>query len=271
MVATLHAIKKVCQKPAGGLQALAVIEPVDLAAQPAWYLEPSIPSLEFLPGKAAFVFEADGFTARLTEKMNLGTRAGDIFEYQLQASVSGISPEVDLYRAKIRNRRYHVVATYQNGGQRFLPFMRLTADADSGDRSNKNAYAFSGTMRMHRPAPWLNAAINVIGGPFLPPALVEPSDVNMIEVEVSGSGYIYTIPAGYWLVGWELLGDGAGTDTPQTVTLQTESGYVLGGPITLGGGEVWVGQGNMLPTTTDIDIQFTGLVGSNTIRLWLLG
>lgn len=269
MVATLHAIKKVCQKPAGGLQALAVIEPADLAAQPAWYLEPSIASLEFLPGKAAFVFEADGFTARLTEKMNLGSRAGDIFEYQLQASVSGISPEVDLYRAKIRNRRYHVVATYQNGGQRFLPFMRLAADADSGDRSNKNAYAFSGTMRMHRPAPWLNGAFDVIGGPYVPPdSGGSDGSASVVTLTTTDSTYSYLVPAGKWIGGIEVRCTDAAT-----LKIGTSAGSedLSGMPVPLTALQPYVLAGGILDTFSAQNIHFSGLSGSTTIKIWLLG
>lgn len=267
MVTTLHAVKKICQKPASGLQALAVIEPADLAAQPVWYLEPTIPSLEFLPDKAAFAFEADSFTARLTEKTLVNERDGDRYEYLLQAFVSGNQPEVDLYRAKIRNRRYHVVATYQNGMQRFLPFMRLSADADSGDRSNKNGYSFSGVMRMHRPAPYLNASFNLIGGPYVPPAPGGSGNVSLVELSTSSTTKTYTIEAGKWLVGWEVRSNSA-----QEVSLgYTPGGSDLGGPVALDANQVWVGDGNMVPTFTSTTIYFSGLQGTNYIRLWLLG
>lgn len=266
--ATLHAVTKACQKPASGLKAIAIIEPTDLSAQPVWYLEPTIDSLSFKPGKAAFSFDADRLTARLTDKTITSDSPGDRFEYLLQATVSGIRPEIEFLRAKIRNRRYHVVVTYQDDKMRFLPFMRLSADGDSGDRSNRNAYAFSGLMRMHRPAPYLNETFDVIGGPYIPPTVPGTSGgVTKVELDTSDSTYTYNIPSGRWLVGWEVTGDAA-----QSVSLGlTASGNELGGPVDLLSGQTWVGQGNMTPTDTSFNVYFSGLSGNNTLKLWLLG
>lgn len=269
MFATLHAVTKACEKPAAGLKALALIEPTDLSAYPVWYLEPNIDALQFLPGKAAFSFQADRLTARLTDKTNTGDRHGDRFDYLLQAFVSGIRPEVEFLRAKIRNRRYHVVATYQDDTMRFLPWMRISADGDSGDRTQKNGYSFTGTMRMHRPAPYLETTFDVIGGPYVPPTLPPSSagGVTVVSLGVEDATYTYNIPAGRWLVGWEVI-----SDTNQTASLGTTSlGAELGGPVDMLAGQVWVGQGNMTPTNTSYNIYFSGLSGANTIKLWLLG
>lgn len=266
--ATLHAVTKACQKPAPGLKAIAIIEPTDLSAQPVWYLEPSIASLSFLPGKAAFSFDADRLTARLTDKTATNERHGDRFDYLLQAFVSGVRPEVEFLRAKIRNRRYHVVVTYQDDTMRFLPFMRLSADGDSGDRSSKNGYSFTGTLRMHRPAPYLEATFDIIGGPYVPPTLPGAGgSVTIVELTATDDTYTYNIASGAWLVGWEITGD-----ENQSVSLGlTASGSELGGPVDMLSGQTWVGQGNMTPTNTSFNIYFSGLAGNNNIKLWLLG
>lgn len=266
--ATLHAVTKACQKPAAGLKALAIIEPTDLAAQPVWYLEPSIDSLSFLPDKAAYAFEADRLTARLTEKTPTNDRHGDKFEYLLQAFVSGMRPDIELYRAKIRNRRYHVVATYQNDLQRFLPFMRLSADGDSGDRSSKNGYSFSGTMRMHRPAPYLDATFDVIGGPYVPPGGGSSGDATLVTITTIEEDYTYSVPSGKWVAGIEVRSSDA-----QTLSMGTSPGGedISGMAVPLDALQAYVLNGGMFDTFGSQTIYFSGLEGTNTIKIWLLG
>lgn len=267
MFPELHAVERVCTRTPGSLKRIVLIDPDDLSYQPDWYLAPTIDDLVFLGGKAAYIFQDDRLTGRL-EDTTEDAPPGDFFQYTLTARLRTVRAEVELLRAKIVNRPLHVVATYYDNTQRYLPNMRLRARADSADRpGGRNGYQFTGVCRMLRPAPFVGADISVIGGPYVPPALVEPSDVNMVEVEVTDSGYNYEVPAGYWLVGWEVVGD-----TDQDVSLGTSGGgNELGGPITLTAGQTWVGQGNMLPTFTAVTISFSGLEGTNTIRLWLLG
>lgn len=257
----LHAVIKACQKPAGGLKAIAIIEPTDLAVQPVWYLEPNIPELEFLADKSAYAFLADRFTARLTDKTVTGDRQGDRFEYLLQAFVSGIRPEIELLRAKIRNRRYHVVATYQDDTRRFLPWMRISADGDSGDRSNKNGYSFTGTMRMHRPAPYLDATFTLpIGPSTMVPGTIVHSDTT------TSSTWSYEIPADRLLVVVFVF-----SSSTQEVSLGTTAGGTeLGGPAYIPGSQYGLLGSNNLRTTAATTIYLSGLVGSNTIEVWTL-
>ena len=267
MCPELHAIERVCTRTPGSLKRLVLIDPDDLASTPDWHIAPTVGDLVFIGGKAAYIFQDDRLTARLEDTTD-DAPAGDFFQYTLTARLRTVRPEVEMLRAKLRNRRVHVVATYYNGEQRYIPYMRLRFRADSADRpGGRNGYQVTGLARLLKPAPFLNADIEVIGGPYVPPALVEPSDVNMVEVEVSSTGYNYEVPAGYWLVGWEVVGD-----TDQDVSLGTSGGgNELGGPITITAGQTWVGSGNMLPTFTPTTISFSGLEGTNTIRLWLLG
>lgn len=267
--ATIHAVTKACQKTASGLKALAIIEPADLVVQPTWYLEPTIEDLQFISGKAAYAFEPDRLTARLTSRPITGDRAGDRFEYNLQAFVSGVRPEIELYRAIIRNRRYHVVATYQNDRQRFLPWMRLSADEDSGDKNNKNGYAFTGTMRMHRPAPYLNGTFDVIGGPYVPPGgSGGDGSATVITISTTGSTYTYTVPAGKWISGIEVRSTDA-----QTISIGTSPGGedLSGMPVPLTDLQAYVLNGGILDTFSPQTIHFSGLEGTNIIKIWLLG
>lgn len=267
-VATLHAITKACQFTPPGLKALSVIDPDDLNQQPVWFRTPNLASLNFKSGKAAYTFEADRLTARLTDRTVDTARAGDYIDYLLQARVSGISAETELFRAKMLNRRVHVAATYQNDLQRVVPYMRLMADADSGDKSNRNAYSFRGAARLLKPAPFIDASFDVIGGPYVPPDTGSSvGGVTIVEQSTSSSTFTYNVPAGKWLVGWEV-----GSDEDQNVSLGiTSGGAELGGPVLIPENEIWTGQGNMTPTNTSFNIYFSGMAGTNTIKLWLLG
>lgn len=267
-VATLHAVVKACQKPAAGLKALAVVDPLDLDTQPAWHLEPTIASLDFLPGKAAFAFQADQITARLSDKTNISAPAGDMIDYFLQARVSGISPEMEYFRAKLLNRRVHIVATYQNDLQRFVPYMRIYADGDSGSSGNRNAYAFAGVARLHKPAPFLEATFDVISNyePSAPPTT--EGVVTVVEITTTDPTYTYVIPVDRWLDGIELL-----SGTAQTIKIGTTIGgeELSGMPVTLDAAQPFVLNGAILDTFNSHNIYFSGLEGTNTIRIWLLG
>ena len=269
MFPELHAIERVCSRTPGSIKRIVLIDPDDLASQPDWHLLPSIGDLDFLPGAGAYAFEDDRLTGRL-EDTTEDAPAGDFFQYTLIARLRTVRAEMELLRAKIVNRRLHVVVTYYNDEQRFVPNMRLRARADSADRpSGRNGYQFVGTARLHKPAPFLNATVDVIGGPYVPPD-TPPESINgvtVVEISTSAASYIYEIPSGMWMVGWEVSGDAT-----QSVSLGTvASGQELGGPTDLTAGQTWVGQGNMLPTGSATNIYFSGMAGNNEIKIWLLG
>lgn len=266
-IATLHAIEK-CSAPPPGISSLALIDPDDLNKQPVWYRTPSIDSLDFKSGKAAYIFEADRLTARITSRTSIADISGDRVDYLLQARVSGISAEVDLLRQKLLNRRVHVAATYQSGLQRFLPWMRLSADGDSGDRSNRNAYSFSGSLRLSRITPFLQAEFNLIGGPYVPPDPGSGSSggITVIPITTTDSDYTYQVPAGKLLAYVWIVSDEA-----QVVSLgTTASGAELGGPVPLDADQAGILGSGLLRPTSNTNVYLSGLAGTNSIEIWLL-
>ncbi len=269
MTTELNAIERSCAKYGGGLKSLALVDPADLDSQPSWYILPNIASLDFGAGKAAYVFSHDRLQGSLTGDTDTSNPGGDVFTYRLSAFIRHLRGEGDLLRNKLRNRRVHVLGTYFDGSQRFVPNMRLSAADQSGDRAGaKQGYAFTGVARLNSAAPWLQGSFDVIGGPYVPPAVPSgDGGVSIIEIATSDPTYTYNILAGYWLVGWEITGN-----TAQSVSLGTTAlGSELGGPIDLDIGQTWVGQANMLPTGSATNIYFSGLEGANEIKLWLLG
>ncbi len=266
-IATSQAVAKVCEPAASGLSALSIIDPDDLSQQPVWFRNPNIDSLSFKSGKAAYNFEADRLTARLTDKTTTADRAGDRIDYLLQARVSGISPDVELFRAKLMNRRVHVAATYQSGDRRLLPYMRLSADGDSGDRSNRNAYSFQGTLRLLKPAPFIGTSFNVIDGPYVPPDGGSGSGgIQVSNITTTASTYTYQVPAGKLLAYVWIVSDEA--QNPQLGL--TVSGDELGGPYPLDADQYAIMGSGLLRPVTATNIYFSGLAGTNTIEIWLL-
>ncbi len=269
MVLELHAIEKSCLRTSGGIKQIVLVDPDDLVAQPAWYVVPNIEALDFLPGKAAYAFQHTRFSATLTDETPTDAQAGDYFTYRLTAFIRIIRGEVELLRAKLQNRRIHVIVTYMDGSQRFLPFIRLAGKGDSGARYGKDApgVTFTGVVRLTRPAPFLDGDFNIIGGPYVPPEGGGTGAVEAVDIVTTDPTYTYTIASGKWMVGWELV-----SDTEQTVSLGLSAlGDELGGPIPLEPNQIWVGDGNMLQTFTSTNIYFSGMQGENTIRIWLLG
>lgn len=258
---------RACAPAASGLSALSIIDPDDLTQQPVWFRNPSVASLSFKSGKAAYNFEADRLTARLTDRTITSDRAGDRIEYLLQARVSGITPDIELFRAKMLNRRVHVAATYQSGGLRLLPYMRLSADGDSGDRSNRNGYAFSGSLKLLKPAPFIGASFNVIDGPYIPPDGGSGSGgVQVTNITTTSSTYTYQVPAGKLLAYVWLVSDEA--QTPKLGL--TAGGDELGGPYPLDADQYAIMGCGLLRPVSATNIYFSGLSGTNTIEIWLL-
>jgi len=243
-----------------------MIDPNDLEVQPDWLLVPVISDLQFKPGKAAYGIGADHLTARLTDPTDIGNRSGDTFDYKLAATVSGVTPSIEHLRAKLINRRIHLAVTYQNGEQRFIPFMRLFAAGDSGDRSSKNGYNFNGVARLSKPAPYFEGTIEVIGGggstPPNPSSFSE-AEVVVLPVSTTASSFTQSIPSGVLLMAvWIRSND------DQTVSVGlTAAGEELGGPQDIAADESF-NFAQAFRTTAATDIFLSGLSGTNSIEFW---
>lgn len=188
MFLELHAIERPCYEASPALRLIVLIDPDDLVSQPSYFVVPNLEALEFKPGKSAYAFHHEAFTGRLTDKVVKNNPAGDFFEYDLKATVRTVRPTVESLRLKLMNRRIHVVATYGDRFQRFVPMLRMNGDSDSGDRNSPNLYAFSGFTQVTQPAPSLGVEL---GGE-------DPTEeVNIYEVlRLSGSTTPTTAPAG---------------------------------------------------------------------------
>lgn len=268
MFPELHALERVCARTPGSLKRLVLIDPGDLSATPAWHIEPSIDDLEFSPGAGAYDFQLDRLTGRLDDNTVTTNAAGDFFEYNLSARVRTVRVEAEYLRAKLRNRRVHAVVTDYAGTQRYLPNIRLTARADTGGRpSDRNGYTISGSLRLHKPAPFLNASIDVIGGPYVPPTPTSPvGGVLMVPITTTDSSYTYQVPAGYLLAFVYVRSDEA-----QTVSLGTTvSGAELGGPLPLDADQYGIMGAGLLRPASNTNIYLSGLAGTNSIEIWLL-
>lgn len=268
MTFELNAIERSCAKYGGGLKSLALVDPDDLDTQPVWYLTPDIASLDFLPGKAAYIFAHDRLSATLTGDTDTGNDAGDFFQYRLSCFIRHQRGEADLLRAKLVNRRVHVIATYFDGSQRFIPNMRLSAADQSGERpAARQGYAFTGQARLTTPAPWLQGSFDVIGGPYVPPEEAG-AGATLVELTATDPTYSYIVPVDKWLCGIEIRSTDA-----QTIKIGTTAGgeEISGMPVELDALEVYIANGALLSTFSGGTIHFTDLEGTNSIRIWLLG
>jgi hypothetical protein len=206
-------------------------------------------------------------TAYLTDATNTDEQ-GDFFEYTLESFVKGITPGMELLRQKLINRRIHIEATYGSGQRRFLPNIRLTGRGKSGNRGgNVQGYDFSGRVQLTRPAPFSEATFPVIGPPYIPPPDGGHGGSSMVTQTVTSPTYTFTVPAGSLLLCIEVMSD----DSAQTPSIGFFPGSSeIGGPIDLIAGQTWICAGLQVPSSSSSNIHFSGLAGTNTIKLWLL-
>lgn len=267
MLATLHSIERSCVRVPGSLTQILLIDPADLWEVPDYYLIPNAESLNFKEGKSAWALDKDRFSGRLEDATGIDQDGGDVFDYTLTFTVRNIRLDVEYLRAKLINRRIHVVATYGDGLQRFLPYIRLVAVGDSGEsRLSRNQYTFRGTLRLHRPAPLIDTTLTGgIGGGITPGE--GESTVTPVVITTSASTYTYQVPAGKLLTAIWILSDDDQTASVGTVALGSE----LAGPIPMTADEPALLGSNLLRPTVNTNIYFSGLAGNNTIEIWLLG
>lgn len=256
-------ITRLCQPPAGALKAIQFFDPDDLSEQPKWYALPNFESLSFPSGHRPYVIEYDRLSGTLLEKHVANSPVGDYFEASLSCTVRGIRLDVEYIRRKLMNRRVHVLVTYQDDLQRFIPNMRLTADGTSGDRGSKNAYSFTGSARYLTPAPTINSALTPPdsgGGGGSEESMAAP-----VTLTTTGSTTSYTVPAGKLLVAIVILGD-----TTETVSVGTSPGGTdITEQFSVTGGESGTLAVGNLYEAVDTTIYFSGLAGNNTIKIYL--
>ncbi len=268
----LNAIERACDRTLAGLLSIVLIDPNDLVTQPDWNIVPNISDLEFKDGKGAYTFHTAIHSARLEDETDPSQPGGDMFNYKLSAFVRSIRGEMELLRSLLRHRRIHVVATYKNGDKRFIPYMRVTARADSGAKAgtDKRGYTITGTANFITPAPFVSGAFDIIGGPPVGPDPGSPDgSVNVITITTEDPDYTYTVPAGMLLLAVYV----SGSSNQEVSVGRTSGGSELGGPIPMSAS---------LPNNTatfetvyraagSANIYISGLVGSNTIEIWLIG
>lgn len=250
------------------LKSIHLVDPYDLEVQPSWWLLPNFASLQFKESRGALTLEHTLLSGRLSDR-TLESAAGDIVEVNLQAEVKNVRLEVEYLRAKIMNRRIHVLATYRNGLQRWAPYMRILPAGDSGDRGSKNGYIFQGSTRMYRPAPFVASPPPVITGIVIPPPVNPPSGsggASVTQVTTTTPTYVFSLPAGKLLL-CVYIKSTAG----QTVSMGLSSGgYDLAGPVDMTSGQWALLGDNVWHADTITPIYISGLVGTNTIKFYVL-
>jgi hypothetical protein len=173
-------------------------------------------------------------------------------------------------KAKMRNRRVHVVAKYMDDKQRLIPLMKFTPSGDSGDSSTRRGNTFTGSVRLLKPAPFLSETLNIIGPPYVPPT--DPGGGSggaggeVIELVTTNNFFIYNVPAGRLLVAIFVV---------STADQYIRIGYSAGGSDLAGPFEMYAGVkakfgDNFIIPSVDTNIYFADLQGTNSIQICLL-
>lgn len=267
----LNAIERACSRTLAGLRSFVLIDPNDLVTQPRWNIVPNVDVLDFKPGAGAYTFHCAIHSMRMDDETDPSNNGGDLFQYKLTGFARVIRGEVELLRAKLVHRRIHVVATYHDGSQRFIPYMRITMKADSGARGglDRPGYYLDGTATLNRPAPFVEGTFDIIGGPAGSDPAPPDGTINVVSITTSDSTYSYSIPDGMLLIAIYITG----TNAQEVSAGLTPGGYELGGPIPL----TSTTPGNrttmetVLRAAGSTPVYLHGLVGTNTIELWIIG
>lgn len=264
ITSTLLDIARYCTSAPGGLQDLGLIHPDDVD---------TITPLTFKPGKRMYLFQQDRFSGRLRTKQVRNSAQGDYREYSLTANVKGIRLDMDLLIQRLTNRNVHVLVSYFGGAQRLLLNVRITSDHDSGDRiGSKNGYSIEG---------FTQALDGVGASKLLDAALVLPTistggsdpdpgagmDGTVVTLTTSDSTYSYTIPAGKLLTAIYLKSTAAQTPS---IGLGPGTNEIMDA-VPLASGQYGLAGNNSLYAATPTTIYFSGLTGTNTLKIWLLG
>lgn len=267
MFAPIHTIEGYCRPAAPGLNSIRLVDPFDLQVQPSWWTLPNFASLQFKPGRGAFDLGADLLSGQLVERAT-DTAMGEVYDATVNFTIRNIRIEVEYLRAKMLNRRFHVIVTYRNGVQRYLPYTRLLATGNSGNRSERNQYQYTGTTRLCKPFPFLGATPPIITGIVIPPAVNPPvgSGVSVSEVTTTSGSYTFALPAGKLLMVVY-----AKSNVAQTVQIGTTSGgYELSGPLDMTSGQWALLGDNIWYAESITPIYISGLQGTNTLKFYVI-
>lgn len=252
-------IERSCGKHVGGLRDLGLIDPADLV---------SVEPLVFKSGKRIFLFQQNRFTGRLRRKHNDSSKAGDTQDYQLTGFVKGIRGDMDLLAMRFMNRRIHILVTYWGDTQRLLKFTRPLTDHDSGDRlGSRIGYNLEATCRQI-------GSGTLIGSPIELPTIEtgtgdpdpEPGGGPEVIIVEDEADHTFTIPAGKLLTAVYIKGD---SNQTVTVGLSSTSGEIMEG-VPLLANQWSLSGNNSLYAETPTPIYFSGLTGTNIIKIWLL-
>ncbi len=195
MICSLHDIERVCGPAPGGLKSVTLILPENVYTFPEQYCVPNVGDIVLGEAATSYTIEFKRDTARLVDKTSTGNRAGDTFDYTLTFSLDEIRLVVEWLRAKLANRRVHVIVEYRTGLQRLLPYMRLVSDSDSGDRiGTPQRYNFSLTTSLAQPAPTINSSLTGVGGGGVVET-PEPPGLTIGQVITPTNGAV-SIPSG---------------------------------------------------------------------------
>lgn len=193
MICELHDIERICEAVPGGMASVTLIVPTDVDTYPEQYCVPNVGDLVLLGGATAYTIYFERDSAKLIDKQTTNNPAGDTFEYSLTFSVKKIRLVVEWLRAKLANRRVHVIAEYRTGLQRLIPNMRPSSDSDSGDRiGSPQRYAFAFTASLAAPAPTINSSLTGTGSGIVTPP--EPPGLTIAQV-INAPGDTVDIPA----------------------------------------------------------------------------
>ena len=91
--------------------------------------------------------------------------------------------------------------------------------------------------------------------------------MTLYEASTSSATHTYAVASGKFLLGIEVK-----SNLAQTISVgTTPGGAEIADSIALTAGYPWTGQQIAQPSFSAYDIYFSGLSGSNTIKIWLLG
>ncbi len=253
----------------GGIKDLAIIDPDDIQSHGPQYLQPNISGITLKPGKVMYLFQQARLTGRFNYRTLNDSVAGDYITCELNAQVRGVALDRDWIVQKFMNRRIHAVVTYLNGTQRFVKNLRFTCAHDSGARrQDRVAYTFQATCRLPLPPPLIAAPLTLpyvcTGSEGSGPC--DCTETTMIEINTSAASTSYDVPQGRLVTAIQVRSTSA-----QTVNVgTTNGGGEIAQDIPLSANQDMLTGNNALYADVLKPIYFTGLQGTNTIRIWLL-